>query len=71
MLAGLYLIMPVISAWLERASRSELKTLLGVWGVTLLLPYAKMFAPMLGYTCRPAMTSSPGFRLCRRSCASC
>ena len=30
--------------------RSELKTLLGVWGVTLLLPYAKMFAPMLGYT---------------------
>ena len=31
MLAGLYLIMPVISAWLERASRSELKTLLGVW----------------------------------------
>ena len=50
MLAGLYLIMPVISAWLERASRSELKTLLGVWGVTLLLPYAKMFAPMLGYT---------------------
>ena len=36
--------------WPQRASRSELKTLLGVWGVTLLLPYAKMFAPMLGYT---------------------
>lgn len=34
----------------RKASRSELKTLLGVWGVTLLLPYAKMFAPMLGYT---------------------
>lgn len=49
MLIGLYLIMPVLSAWLERASQRELQLLLGVWGITLLMPYLKMVAPMLGY----------------------
>lgn len=50
MLVGLYLVMPVLSAWLERASRRDLRIVLAVWGVTLLLPYVKMVAPLLGYT---------------------
>lgn len=50
MLVGLYLLMPILSAWLERASKRDLKTFLCVWGVTLLLPYLKMAAPLLGYT---------------------
>ena len=50
MLIGLYLIMPLISPWLERASRRELQSVLAIWGVTLLLPYVKMLAPALGYT---------------------
>lgn len=49
MLVGLYLVMPVLSAWLERASRSEMRLLLGIWGITLLMPCLGMFAPMLGY----------------------
>lgn len=49
MLVGLYLIMPVLSAWLERATRRDLRILLGAWGITLLLPYVKMIAPLLGY----------------------
>lgn len=49
MLVGLYLIMPVLSAWLERASKRELHLLLGIWGFTLLMPYLRFFAPMLGY----------------------
>ena len=49
MLIGLYLIMPLISPWLERASRRELQRVLAIWGVTLLLPYVKMLAPALGY----------------------
>lgn len=49
MLAGLYLAMPVVSPWLERASKHDLRILLGVWGATLLLPYAKLLAPALGY----------------------
>lgn len=49
MLIGLYLIMPLISPWLERASRRELQSVLAIWGVTLLLPYVKMLAPALGY----------------------
>lgn len=49
MLIGLYLLMPILNCWLVQASRHELKVVLGVWGVSLLLPYVKMLAPVLGY----------------------
>lgn len=49
MLVGLYLIMPVLSVWLQQASRRDIRLVLYVWGVTLLLPYVKMVAPALGY----------------------
>ena len=49
MLIGLYLIMPIINAWLVNAERKEIGQLLRIWGVTLLLPYIKMVAPALGY----------------------
>lgn len=49
MLAGLYLILPILSPWLERASRRDLRIVLAVWGFTLLLPYVKIVAPLLGY----------------------
>ena len=49
MLIGLYLIMPIINAWLVNAERKEIRQLLRIWGVTLLLPYIKMVAPALGY----------------------
>lgn len=37
-LAGLYLLAPVLSAWLEKASRKDLQTVLALWGVTLCYP---------------------------------
>lgn len=49
MLIGLYLIMPILSAWLDKASQSEVKLFLKVWGITLLLPYIQLAAPLLGY----------------------
>lgn len=49
MLIGLYLLMPVLNAWLVQASQRELKVVLGLWVVSLFLPYLKMLAPMLGY----------------------
>lgn len=49
MLVGLYLIMPILSVWLQQASRRDIRTVLYVWGFTLLLPYLKMAAPALGY----------------------
>ena len=49
MLAGLYLIMPIFSAWMQQASQKELKLFLKIWGITLFLPYIKMAAPLLGY----------------------
>lgn len=49
MLVGLYLIMPILSAWLEKASPRDLRLVLGIWGFSLLLPYIRLFAPMLGY----------------------
>lgn len=50
MLIGLYIIMPIISSWLVQATQKEIRTVLYIWGVTLLLPYIKMAAPMLGYS---------------------
>ena len=50
MLIGLYLIMPVLNAWLKSAERKEVKLFLKVWGVSLLLPMANIVAPLLGYT---------------------
>lgn len=49
MLGGLYLMLPVVSAWLERAERREVKLYLKVWGLSLFLPYVQLFAPALGY----------------------
>lgn len=49
MLIGLYLFMPVISPWLLQASRKDLHWFLGFWGVSLVLPFVKMAAPLLGY----------------------
>lgn len=49
MLIGLYLIIPLLNAWLVQATRKELRLFLSVWFITLFIPYIKMFAPMLGY----------------------
>lgn len=49
MLIGLYITMPILSSWLEQADKKDIKTVLYIWGVTLLLPYIKLFAPALGY----------------------
>lgn len=38
-LAGLYLLIPIISPWLRNASKGEVELYLGVWFMTLLYPY--------------------------------
>ena len=50
MLIGLYLIMPLVSPWIQKATQSELKLFLMIWGITLIIPYVEMVAPFLGYT---------------------
>lgn len=50
MLLGLYLIMPLIGSWLREASKKDIRNFLGVWFITLFLPYVKLFAPAIGYT---------------------
>lgn len=49
MLAGLYLIIPVVSGWLRTASKRDVEIVLAVWFFTLFLPYIKLFAPLMGY----------------------
>lgn len=49
MLVGLYLIIPILSVWLNQASQKDIRLFLSVWGISLLLPYIKMAAPVLGY----------------------
>lgn len=49
MLVGLYLIMPVVGAWLRSASKQDVATFLKVWAITLFVPYIKLLAPEVGY----------------------
>lgn len=49
MLAGLYFIIPIFSAWLNNASQKDVKIFLYLWGASLFLPYVKIAAPFLGY----------------------
>ena len=41
MLLGLYLIMPLLSPWAAQVSRRELSVYLGIWGLTLLVPFIR------------------------------
>lgn len=41
MLLGLYLIMPLLSPWAARVSRRELSVYLGIWALTLLIPFVR------------------------------
>ncbi|GAA4114411.1 acyltransferase [Aquimarina addita] len=43
-IAGLYLIIPIISPWLKNCSKKELGTILLFWGITLLLPFYNVIA---------------------------
>lgn len=49
MLVGLYLVMPIVSAWLTQASKKDVQTVLLLWLISTTLPYVQLLAPMLGY----------------------
>lgn len=49
MLIGIYLFLPVISPWLEKASKKDLRRFLMIWLVATLIPYIGWAAPLLGY----------------------
>lgn len=43
MLIGLYLYMPIFSAWVEKANAVQKKVFLSIWFLTLFLPYVYQF----------------------------
>lgn len=49
MLVGLYLFMPILSAWLNSASQKDIRTFLKIWVFSMVLPYVQMIAPFFGY----------------------
>jgi len=49
MLIGLYLFMPIISAWLVQAEKKDIQWFLGIWLITTFLPIIQFAAPFLGY----------------------
>lgn len=42
-LAGLYLLTPVLSKWIQNATRNEVRFYLLVWGISLLYPYLSLY----------------------------
>lgn len=52
LLIGLYLYMPIFSAWVEKASDKAKRNFLIIWGITTLLPYYQQFvAPYFWGSC--------------------
>lgn len=49
MLAGLYLIIPILDGWLAGASKKDVRTVLIVWLLSSFMPYCKFLGPVLGY----------------------
>lgn len=45
MLLGLYLVAPVVTPWLQRVSKRELRGYLWLWALTLCLPYIHLIFP--------------------------
>jgi surface polysaccharide O-acyltransferase-like enzyme len=48
---GLYLFMPIISPWIQQASKKGLLAFLTVWAVTLFFPYIRLWFPQLQGEC--------------------
>ncbi|MFI3294881.1 MAG: acyltransferase [Rikenellaceae bacterium] len=49
MMIGVYLLIPLISAWIKQATKGELKIVLGIWFFTTIIPYLQIVAPLIGY----------------------
>lgn len=49
MLVGLYLVIPIVDGWLQTATKRDIRTFLVIWLASMLLPWIKMAAPLLGY----------------------
>lgn len=44
-LVGIYLISPIMSVWLSKATRKDVEIVLGIWAITLMLPYLSLLDP--------------------------
>lgn len=42
-ITGIYILSPILSAWLSNATKREVQFLLGLWGITLCFPYLRPF----------------------------
>ncbi len=42
---GIYLVTPILATWLVNCSKKDLRFYLGIWAVTLLLPYLNLLNP--------------------------
>lgn len=49
MLLGIYMILPIVSRWLDSASKKDVETVLWLWVVSLAVPYLTYFSPALGF----------------------
>lgn len=65
MLIGLYLLVPVLSPWLNSCSKKELQGYLILWGVTTFIPYIHLIFPQILGECfwnpTPALYYFTGF----------
>lgn len=47
MILGLYLIIPILSPWVERASRRQMRLILGIWLLLTPMPFLRLLWPEL------------------------
>jgi len=51
MILGLYLIAPILSPWVEQASRRQMRLILGIWLGFLIIPFLRLKWPLLWGEC--------------------
>ncbi|HEY9551868.1 MAG TPA: acyltransferase, partial [Prevotella sp.] len=65
MLIGMYLLVPIVSPWLEKCSKKELQLYLLLWGITTFLPYIHLVYPQVwgeaSWNMSPALYYFTGF----------
>lgn len=49
MLIGLYLFIPILSSWIQGATKKEIQVVLILWILSTCIPYLQLVAPFLGY----------------------
>ena len=48
-LSSIYLVAPIVSAWLRNSTKRDVELYLIIWSIILIIPYLEIFIPEINY----------------------